>query len=89
MSLLDKAEKSTLEQGVAILSFHLLSLVIHIILRFYTPADASYLTLSHIEIATSTTIQLAIPLTTLAYSKEIREASQRLTECKPAINSLS
>lgn len=76
--LLSKAERSTLMMGIVILLFYMNSLLIHVLLRFHPPRDMSYFVLSRIEVAISTTPQLAIPLTVLGCSKDIREASWQI-----------
>ncbi|KAK6726370.1 hypothetical protein RB195_004592 [Necator americanus] len=83
ISLLDNAENSTLKQGIVIVFFYLLSLAIHIFLRFHPPMYTSYFVLSRLEIVSSTAPQLAIPIITLMYSRRIREYSWSLLGCNP------
>ncbi|VDL77459.1 unnamed protein product [Nippostrongylus brasiliensis] len=80
--LLNRAEKNTLKQGVIILTFYLISLVIHIYLRFNCPKNnMPYFVLSRIEIGTSTIAQLTIPISTLAFSKDIRHSLWLIMTC--------
>ncbi|EYB93829.1 hypothetical protein Y032_0178g655 [Ancylostoma ceylanicum] len=81
ISLLDKAEKSTLKQGIVILSFYLLPLVAHFIHCLTPCADDYDVIISRVEMACSIAAQLTIPLTALAYLKEIRDAFWHLVKC--------
>ncbi|WKY07294.1 hypothetical protein Q1695_007044 [Nippostrongylus brasiliensis] len=76
-SLLDKAEKCNLKQGITVLVVYLISFILDVVMSVTKPFGLSLLLLFIAQLVCSAAPQLSLPIGVLIHSREARHAAKR------------
>ncbi|KAK6057410.1 hypothetical protein COOONC_05075 [Cooperia oncophora] len=92
-SLLNKAERCNLKQGIWILVVYLISFTIHVLMRLPMSDATSLMVISSLGVISSAAPQFALPLSVFLCSKEARDTtvhmSRQNVECRVFSNTKS
>uniref|UniRef100_A0A1I7XCN1 G_PROTEIN_RECEP_F1_2 domain-containing protein n=1 Tax=Heterorhabditis bacteriophora TaxID=37862 RepID=A0A1I7XCN1_HETBA len=88
-TMLDKAEKCTLNQGIFILLSYLIALITHALLQFYPPNGLPFAVLLKLGEIVSMAPQIGVPLIVLCCSNDARKAIGNLLYITSTKNTFS